>query len=73
MLIQLEIKPAEFSAGYVAGNGQSQQMFVLPRYLTLTLVSGYNVKMRKRVIDRWLELESAQALDVNCDGRSVSR
>ncbi len=30
----------------------------LPKDLTLTLVAGYNVKPRKRIIDRWLELEA---------------
>lgn len=33
----------------------------LPKDLTLTLVAGYNVKLRKRIIDRWLELEARQA------------
>ena len=32
--------------------------FNLPKDLTLTLVAGYNVKLRKRIIDRWLELEA---------------
>lgn len=32
-------------------------MFNLPKDLTLTLVSGYNVQMRHRIITRWLELE----------------
>lgn len=40
-------------------NGQTYPEFVLPKSLTLTLVSGYNVVMRKRIIDRWLELEAA--------------
>lgn len=31
--------------------------FSLPKDLTLTLVAGYNVKLRKRIIDRWLDLE----------------
>ncbi|MGX5880102.1 Rha family transcriptional regulator, partial [Burkholderia gladioli] len=35
--------------------------FDLPKDLTLTLVAGYNVKLRKRIIDRWLELESEVA------------
>lgn len=29
----------------------------LPKDLTITLIAGYNVKLRKRIIDRWLELE----------------
>lgn len=41
-------------------NGQQYPIFQLPKDLTLTLVSGYNVKLRKRIIDRWLELENAQ-------------
>lgn len=46
-------------------NGQAYRQYVLPKDLTLTLVAGYNVKLRKRIIDRWLELEahaSAQAV-----------
>lgn len=33
-------------------------VFNLPKDLTLTLVSGYNVQMRHRIITRWLELSS---------------
>lgn len=59
MLDQLGIGPAEFSARYLAGNNQEQPMFVLPKDLTLTLVSGYSVAMRKAIIDRWMLLEAA--------------
>ncbi len=59
MLDQLDIEPAEFSAPYMAGNGQEQREYILPKDLTLTLVSGYNVVMRKTIIDRWLVLEQA--------------
>jgi len=46
-------------------NGQSYPIFSLPKDLTLTLVAGYNVKLRKRIIDRWMELEAqAQQPDV---------
>jgi phage regulator Rha-like protein len=33
----------------------------LTKNLTYTLVSGYNVKMRKAIIDRWQELEAKQS------------
>ncbi|MBY0244348.1 MAG: Rha family transcriptional regulator, partial [Sphingobacteriaceae bacterium] len=38
MLEQLEIQPAEFSAGYKAGNGQMQPCFNLDKEMSLTLV-----------------------------------
>lgn len=41
-------------------NGQEYPIFRLPKDLTLTLVSGYKVQLRKRIIDRWLELEEKQ-------------
>lgn len=47
-------------------NGQSYPEYTLPKDLTLTLVAGYNVVLRKRIIDRWMELESGavpKALD----------
>lgn len=42
-------------------NGQSYPMFALPRDLTITLVSGYSVAMRHRIVTRWQELEAQVA------------
>ncbi|WP_065202541.1 phage antirepressor KilAC domain-containing protein [Chromobacterium subtsugae] len=36
----------------------------LPKDLTLTLIAGYNVRLRKRIIDRWMELEQKVAAPV---------
>lgn len=43
------VREAKDARGYTA-------RYDLPKDLTLTLVSGYNVQMRHRIITRWLEL-----------------
>ena len=42
-------------------NGQHYEEFVVPKDLTLTLVAGYSAKLRLKIIERWQELEEAQA------------
>ncbi|WP_068318990.1 Rha family transcriptional regulator [Polycladidibacter hongkongensis] len=41
--------------------GRDQKSYLLPKDLTLTLIAGYNVKLRKAIIDRWQELEEQAA------------
>lgn len=41
--------------------GRPQPMFLIPKVLTITLVSGYNVQMRYAIVKRWQELEAKQA------------
>lgn len=58
MLHQLDLATPEFSGVYIAENSQQYDCFNLPKDLTLTLVAGYSVVLRKRIIDRWLALEA---------------
>lgn len=59
MLEGLEIDTAEFSAMYKADNKQMYEKFDLPKRECFILVSGYNLKLRAAIIDRWQELEGA--------------
>jgi phage antirepressor YoqD-like protein len=42
-------------------NGQKYPEFQLPKDLTITLVSGYSVVIRHRIVTRWQELEAGAA------------
>lgn len=61
MLVELEIDVSSFGRIYLDSMNRKQTEYCLPKDLTLTLVAGYNVKLRKRIIDRWLELEQQVA------------
>lgn len=58
MLAELGKTSPEFSGHVPDAYGRRQAVFNLPKDLTLTLVSGYNVQMRHRIITRWLELDA---------------
>lgn len=61
MLEQLEINSAKFSAQYKDKSGKTNPCFKLDKEMSLTLVTGYNVKLRHKIIKRWQELENQLA------------
>jgi len=59
---ELELDAPKFGAVYQGGNGQDRKCYNLPKDLTLTLVSGYNIKLRHAIIKRLDELEEANQI-----------
>ena len=45
------------STTYIAGNGKHEKCYSLDYEATILLLTGYSVPMRKKVIERWQELE----------------
>ncbi|WP_430422347.1 Rha family transcriptional regulator [Methylibium petroleiphilum] len=61
MLDELRMTSPEFSGHLPDAYGRPQVCFNLPKDLTITLVSGYSVVMRHRIVTRWSELEAKQS------------
>ncbi|WP_144223636.1 Rha family transcriptional regulator [Mesorhizobium amorphae] len=62
MLDGLDMGQSNFGSTYTDAQGKVRDCYNLPKNLTLTLVAGYNVKLRARIIDRWMELEGRSSL-----------
>jgi phage antirepressor YoqD-like protein len=58
MLADLGITDLSFQGSYTDSTGRRLPLFNLPEDLTITLVSGYSVQMRHRIVKRWQELEA---------------
>lgn len=59
MLDKLQLERNSFlSFDHSGANGRRIEYFVLDKDLTLTLVSGYDVVMRHKIVKRWQELEA---------------
>lgn len=60
MLEELELDQSRFASVYKAGNGEDRRCYLLPKRECLILASGYSVKLRAAIIDRWAELEASR-------------
>lgn len=67
MLIALDIDADQYVSTYVTKQNKTAKCYDLPKNLTITLVLGYNVKMRHAITNRWLELEGVIAEPDNDD------
>jgi phage regulator Rha-like protein len=61
MLDKLGMSSAKFSAVYKDQQLIDRPCFELDRELTMTLVTGYDIPMRRRVVTRLAELENAKS------------
>ena len=60
MLIELGLHAPDFSGTQKYGNNNTREVYNLPKRETMILVSGYNLSMRAKIIDRWQELEAKE-------------
>lgn len=61
MLDKLDIYAPDFSGTFITEQGNQYECFNLPKRECLILISGYNVKIRTKIIDRWQDLEQGKA------------
>ena len=58
MLNELNLDKSKFGSIYFDNKNRQQVEYVLDEELTLTLVTGYSIKLRNAVIKRWRQLEN---------------
>lgn len=64
MLGQLGLDIPKFGGIYFDAQNRQQTEYLLDEELTMTLVTGYNIVLRNRVIKRWKELESQSPVNL---------
>jgi phage regulator Rha-like protein len=75
MLNELDLDVIKFEGIYSDTLGRQQTEYNLDQELTITLISGYNAKLRHAIVKRWVELEK-QASAVKAtrlDGKQVRK
>ena len=62
MFTSLDLDASRFGHIYFDSMNRQQTEYLLDEELTMTLVTGYNIVLRNRVIKRWKELEAQISL-----------
>ncbi len=57
MLAELGEDESKFGSIYLDAYNREAKCFNLPKDLTITLVAGYNVRLRHAIVKRWEQLE----------------
>jgi phage regulator Rha-like protein len=73
MLEQLGNDERSFASVYRDAKGEARPCFELPKDLTMTLITGYSIPLRKAVLDRLHELEEAAKQPANLNDPATLR
>ena len=73
MLNELGLYAPDFSGTFITEQGNQYECFNLPKRECLILVSGYNVKIRTKIIDRWQQLEQTAPQPVQPIGEAEDK
>ena len=75
MLNELDLDVIKFEGIYSDTLGRQQTEYNLDQELTITLISGYNAKLRHAIVKRWIELEKqvAQVKAGRLDGKEARK
>lgn len=64
MLEQLKLDTTQFCVMRKADNGQNYEEYLLPFHELHVLLTGYSIPLRSKVLKRWEELETGEAVPV---------